>query len=192
MAKTKAKTWYTFTYKTDPAMGFLAYKYSDDGEHLDTYILNHNVTLCNCPARVPMCRHKQMLNKFLLEERVDTGWQYCFETQEWRAPNLIWEDTREVVLDTTMQFGTGYDHTGWEHMRSEAASPAGRWAIWPDALGSNSKWNAYCEGDGLYVPDLESEVAAKAYVRNKLYGEQSKMGDTGETGDTGTYDFMVK
>lgn len=39
---------------------------------------------CECPAGVrPMCRHREMLPKFLARDAVGTGWMYDYDRGGW-------------------------------------------------------------------------------------------------------------
>lgn len=65
-----------------------------------------------------------------------------------QAADYMWEDTREVKLDGTMIFGTGYDLGGWEDFREEIHTQKGGFAIWP--TGWRKTWYAYGGKDGTY------------------------------------------
>lgn len=39
---------------------------------------------CDCPAgQRPMCRHREMLPRFLQREKVNTGWMYDYDRGGW-------------------------------------------------------------------------------------------------------------
>lgn len=81
--------WYTFSYVKatgDRPEGYVATKFTKDGEPQGQYYLNKNGSSCDCPAHVPYCRHKKMLVIFKDMKRIDTGHQYQFDTDKWREP----------------------------------------------------------------------------------------------------------
>jgi hypothetical protein len=87
--------WYTFvTSEVDD--GFKAIKFDKDGDPLGEYKLNKNGSSCDCPAHVPFCRHKKMLVIFKDMERVNSGWQYQFDTDKWKAPIKLDPDLVEM------------------------------------------------------------------------------------------------
>lgn len=44
-------------------------------------------TICTCPAgHRTTCRHRQMLDVFKEEERIDSGWFYHFDKRVWIEP----------------------------------------------------------------------------------------------------------
>lgn len=47
-----------------------------------------NGMLCTCPAggSPKDCRHKLMVRIFQGEHKINTGWLYCYDTQEWEVP----------------------------------------------------------------------------------------------------------
>lgn len=75
--------WYTFTTTDD---GFKAIKYNKGREPLGEYVLNKTASSCSCPAHVPYCRHKKMLAIFQDMKRVDTGWLYNIDKDDWIEP----------------------------------------------------------------------------------------------------------
>lgn len=89
MAKTHV---YTCKSGTKPNQ-FLIAKMSEDLEVLATYTLTETraggALHCDCPAHKPWCRHCDMLRKFQAEERVDTGWMWRHEKNEWVPPMEI-------------------------------------------------------------------------------------------------------
>lgn len=83
----KKYSWYTFVSHTDETgLSYRAVKYDNDGEPLGHYTLNERGAQCNCPATVPFCRHKEMLVKFKEMGRIDSGWTYCKELDQWKEP----------------------------------------------------------------------------------------------------------
>jgi hypothetical protein len=80
--------WYTvrggFNEANEPQYTVL--KYNKDGNYVDSYTVNARQTVCNCPARVPYCRHKAIVVAFIEEKRVDTGWIYNHDSEEWHEP----------------------------------------------------------------------------------------------------------
>lgn len=86
--KPKAKShWYTFTSNNDGT--YNATKFNIDGEPDGQYGLNAQGSYCNCPAQVPYCRHKAMLTKFKELKRIDTGWSFNPDYDEWKEPVVI-------------------------------------------------------------------------------------------------------
>lgn len=56
-------------------------KFVDD-EPEGSYITT--LTTCDCPAGIrPVCRHRQMLPKFMEREAIDTGWFFDFDRGGW-------------------------------------------------------------------------------------------------------------
>lgn len=42
---------------------------------------------CDCPAsQRPSCKHRKMVNRFVLANKQDTDEFYCYETQTWHRP----------------------------------------------------------------------------------------------------------
>lgn len=53
---------------------------------------------CECPAGVrPMCRHREMLPKFIQREAVGTGWFFDYDRGGWVQ---MWEDEPEPHSET--------------------------------------------------------------------------------------------
>lgn len=84
-----AKT-HLYTCKTLATGQFQLAKMSEELEVLAVYTLTEtkvgSALHCDCPAHKPWCRHCDMLRKFQAEERVNTGWMYRFEKNEWVPP----------------------------------------------------------------------------------------------------------
>jgi len=54
----------------------------DDGEPSSSYLCTE--TECECPAGVrPMCRHREMLPRFIHRAAVNTGWWYDYDRGGW-------------------------------------------------------------------------------------------------------------
>lgn len=79
-----------------------------------------------------------------------------------RVKPLVWDvDGRRLHMDQTMAFSKSYDWGGWDCFRQEGYGLGASYIIWPDSIGS-ARWNLYGTIDGLFVPDLNGEDAAKA------------------------------
>ena len=79
-----------------------------------------------------------------------------------RVKPLVWDvDGRKLHMDQTMAFSKSYDWDGWDCFRQEGYGLGASYIIWPDSIGS-AKWNLYGTIDGLFIPDLNGEAAAKA------------------------------
>ena len=75
---------------------------------------------------------------------------------------LVWDvDGRSLRMDDTMAFGRGYDWDGYECLRQEGYGLASGYIIWPEKIGG-ADWSLYGTHDGLFVPGLAGEEAAKA------------------------------
>src|SRR5229473_2775061 len=57
-------------------------KFDDDRIVLSTYLCTE--TECDCPAGVrPICRHREMLPKFLERKAIDTDWWFDYDRGGW-------------------------------------------------------------------------------------------------------------
>jgi hypothetical protein len=87
MAKTKKYNSYTFKRNDDGT--YRAIKMTLEGDVLEVYKISKSRTHCSCPAHIPYCRHKQMLNIFEDANKVGSGWRLVHETGEWLEPQKI-------------------------------------------------------------------------------------------------------
>jgi hypothetical protein len=79
-----------------------------------------------------------------------------------RVRELEWDaDGRKLHMDQSMAFSKSYDWDGWDCFRQEGYGLGASYIIWPDSIGS-ARWNLYGTVDGLFIPDLNGETAAKA------------------------------
>ena len=82
--------------------------------------------------------------------------------QEVRVKPLVWDvDGRKLHMDQTMAFSKSYDWDGWDCFRQEGYGLGASYIIWPDSILSE-RWNLYGTIDGLFIPDLNGDAAAKA------------------------------
>lgn len=90
MAKTD---WYTVSKEQgdDNEDIFVVLKYDKEGDWADSYQVTERLTHCSCPAHVPWCRHKQIIQVFQEQNRIGTGWTYNFDRKEWKEPIVIEE-----------------------------------------------------------------------------------------------------
>lgn len=68
----------------------------DDGELISSYLCT--TSECDCPAGVrPMCRHREMLPKFINRNAVNTGWWFDYDRGGWvdMRADVEFEDLRE-------------------------------------------------------------------------------------------------
>lgn len=57
-------------------------KFDSDMNVESTYLTT--LTECDCPAGVrPMCRHREMLPKFMDREKIGTGWMFDYDRGGW-------------------------------------------------------------------------------------------------------------
>lgn len=91
-SKSKVKNWYTFRPLSEKSPNtFSVFKYDADLNFLHQYHLavvpNTNTpTTCSCWAGGKWCRHKKMFLRFCEENRLDSGWMYSPDTEEWKEP----------------------------------------------------------------------------------------------------------
>jgi hypothetical protein len=70
-------------------------KFDEDFNIESTYLCT--VADCECPAGVrPMCRHREMLPKFLSREAVGTGWMYDYDRGGWVDQHWMVEQAEPV------------------------------------------------------------------------------------------------
>lgn len=88
MAKDDWYVYNTFYDIHDPKKiaGYQAVKFGPEGEPKGAYTLSATGSTCDCPAHVPYCRHKKMLVIFKDKNRLDTGYQYNIDKDEWKDP----------------------------------------------------------------------------------------------------------
>jgi len=79
------------------------------------------------------------------------------------AEPLIWEDTRDVSFDDSVQWGIGYDYDPWELLREEANTEDGRFAVWKCPVHG---WSYYGGSLGWHQGGFADEAAAKDAVRS--------------------------
>jgi len=82
---------------------------------------------------------------------------------------LNWEDTKEVILDSSVNFGVGYDFFGMESLREEADTPIGRFMVYPEYNPGNdnpwgSKFSLYGGQDGYHQTDFKTSEECKNEV----------------------------
>ena len=69
---------------------YIVIKFDHDYNYEGNYNVNPYKETCDCPAQVrDDCRHRQMVRKFRLEAKVDRGWAYDYDNDQWIEPNLI-------------------------------------------------------------------------------------------------------
>ena len=87
---------------------------------------------------------------------------------------LVWDaDGRKLSMVSSMAFSKSYDLDGYDCLRKEGYGLGMSYIIWPDSIISN-KWNVYGTSDGLFIPDIAGEDAAKSaaqadYERSTLH-----------------------
>jgi hypothetical protein len=70
-------------------------KFDEDFNIESSYLCT--VADCECPAGVrPMCRHREMLPKFLSREAVGTGWMYDYDRGGWVDQRWMVEEEPKV------------------------------------------------------------------------------------------------
>ena len=76
----------TYTCRATPA-GFRFAKFDELGAPVATHTVDPSGRFCDCPAGTrPDCRHRQMLQAFAAEGRIDSGWFYNPDEEEWEPP----------------------------------------------------------------------------------------------------------
>lgn len=78
--------WYTVR---SCGVGYNVIKFDEDFNQLHQYFIFKTRVLgewhCGCFQRKrPNCRHRVMVDKFLIRKRVDTGWFYNYEVDGWK------------------------------------------------------------------------------------------------------------
>jgi hypothetical protein len=79
-------------------------KFDEDFNVESSYLCT--VADCECPAGVrPMCRHREMLPKFLSREAVGTGWMYDYDRGGWVDQRWMIEEptVRELEEQTAIE-----------------------------------------------------------------------------------------
>jgi hypothetical protein len=70
-------------------------KFDEDFNIESSYLCT--IADCECPAGVrPMCRHREMLPKFLSREAVGTGWMYDYDRGGWVDQRWMVEEVPSV------------------------------------------------------------------------------------------------
>ena len=93
--------------------GYEAAKMDDEGNGLEVYKLNKTGSECNCPAHVPFCRHKQMLQIFIREGKINTGWMYDHDKKQWFEPQKLGGTLADLFDDDgTSDRGSSGEQTG--------------------------------------------------------------------------------
>ena len=78
---------------------------------------------------------------------------------EKRMSVLVWEDTNDITLDSTIIFDKGFNFFGLEHLRQEAKGANGNYLIWHNP---NRWWSLYRDSDGmLSLEAFETEQKCK-------------------------------
>ncbi len=79
---------------------------------------------------------------------------------------LVWEDSRELEFDPTMNFSHGFDWFGWRYFRLETIGFNGqRYAIWPDQTAFGQRWSAYGGKNGAFAYQAyRTQIQAEAAV----------------------------
>lgn len=89
MAKKESKYIITDYMVDGEPNGWNIIKLDADGEPAGRYYINKTRSNCNCPARVPYCRHKKMLTDALERGYINTGHIYDMGSYEWSEPTNI-------------------------------------------------------------------------------------------------------
>jgi len=74
---------------------------------------------------------------------------------------LNWEDTKDIIIDSTIIFGNGYDFFGVDSFRQEADTPIGRFMVWPNKKGEYALYGGkkrWCQAGFKTIEDAKNQV----------------------------------